>query len=192
MAGTGAASVSISATLSDKLPVYSGMMVGIIRLTRLIVPENDSTGRSPDVSMPRMNSTELPARVTSARPSINSPSLRGVEKLAGKRHGDAGSLQDGGRGREQAVVRERHEAAAMDVVAAVEMLLRDPERAVDAAVVLHAVPEWSVIGLVGVAAPGAPARKFAFGADMQVGAVEECRFGEVVHVNRPSNSGLRR
>ena len=106
MAGTGAASVSISATLSDKLPVYSGMMVGIIRLTRLIVPENDSTGRSPDVSMPRMNITELPARVTSRAAFDQFAFARGVEKLAGERHGDAGPLQDGGRGREQAVVGE--------------------------------------------------------------------------------------
>jgi len=37
------------------------------------------------------------------------------------------------------------------------------------------------MGLEIVAAPGSPALKFAFGADVQIGAVEECGFGEVVH-----------
>src|SRR6202042_2507518 len=109
---------------------------------------------------------------------------RGVEKFAGKRHGDTRPVQDGGRGREQAIIRKRHETAAMHEAAAVEMLLRDPESTADAAVVLHAMPERPVIGLVGVAAPGRPAREFALGADVQVWPLEECRFGEVVHWKR--------
>jgi hypothetical protein len=74
----------------------------------------------------------------------------------------------------------------MDVFRAIEVLFLDPERAADAAIVLHPVPERPVIGLEGVAAPCAPAGKFTFGADVQVGAVEECRLGKLVHGKRPS------
>ena len=48
------------------------------------------------------------------------------------------------------------------------------------AVVLHPVPERPVMGLEIVAAPGPPAREFALGFDVQIGAVEECGFGQVV------------
>jgi hypothetical protein len=37
------------------------------------------------------------------------------------------------------------------------------------------------MGLEIVAAPGSPAGELALGFDVQVGAVEECRFGQVVH-----------
>jgi hypothetical protein len=49
----------------------------------------------------------------------------------------------------------------MDVAHAVEMLFLDPERAMDAAVILHPVVERPVMGLKIVAAPGPPAREFA-------------------------------
>ena len=51
----------------------------------------------------------------------------------------------------------------------------------DEAVVVHAVVERPVMGLEIVAAPGPPALKFPLGADMQIGAVEECRSSKVVH-----------
>ena len=73
----------------------------------------------------------------------------------------------------------------MDVAGAVEMLLFDPEGAADLAVVLHAVVERPVMGLEIVAAPGAPAREFALGFDMQVGAAMECGFGQVVQAIWP-------
>src|SRR5581483_8620546 len=61
-------------------------------------------------------------------PSLDQFALaHGGEKLAGKGQRDARALQDRRGGRKQAVVRKRHEAAAMDVVAAIEMLLLDPE-----------------------------------------------------------------
>ena len=69
----------------------------------------------------------------------------------------------------------------MDVAHAVEVLFLDPERALDAAVFVHPVPERPVMGLKTVAGPGPPAREFALGFDMQVGAVVECIFGEFVH-----------
>src|ERR1700736_3473877 len=72
---------------------------------------------------------------------------RGIEELTGKRHRYARSLQHGGGGREQAIIRKRHEAAAVDVLHSVEMLALDPERAADTAVVLHAVVERPVMDL---------------------------------------------
>jgi hypothetical protein len=74
----------------------------------------------------------------------------------------------------------------MDVAHTVEMLFLDPERAMDAAVILHPVVERPVMGLKIVAAPGPPAREFAGGFDVQIGAVEECGFGQVVHAIWPS------
>src|SRR4030095_6442122 len=103
---------------------------------------------------------------------------RGVEKLAGKRYRDARRLQNGGGDRKQAVIGERHEAAAMDVALPVEVLLLDPERALHVAVFVHPGPEGAVMSLKIVAGPGPPARKFALGFDMQVGALVECIFGE--------------
>ena len=69
----------------------------------------------------------------------------------------------------------------MDVALAVEVFFLDPERALHAAVFIHSVPEWAVMSLKTVAGPGPPARKFALGFDMQVGALVECIFGEFVH-----------
>src|SRR4051812_33158131 len=77
----------------------------------------------------------------------------------------------------------------MHVPRAVEVLFLHPERADDAAVVLHPVPERPVVGLIGVAAPGAPSREFALGADVQVGAVQECGFGKLVHGQWLFNEG---
>ena len=79
----------------------------------------------------------------------------------------------------------------MDVAGAIEMLLFDPERAADAAVVLHPVVEWPGMGLEIVAAPGSPAGEFALGFDMQVGAVVECGFGEVVQAIWPFISAIQ-
>ena len=69
----------------------------------------------------------------------------------------------------------------MDVAHAVKVLLLDPERALHFAVLVHPVPERPVMGLKIVAGPGPPARKFALGFDVQIGAVVECVFGEFVH-----------
>ena len=69
----------------------------------------------------------------------------------------------------------------MDVALAVEVLLLDPERALHAAVFVQSVPERAVMGLKTVAGPGPPARKFALGFDVQVGALVKCVFGEFVH-----------
>src|SRR5690349_7638885 len=74
---------------------------------------------------------------------------------------------------------------------AVEMFLLDPERAEDAAILLHAMPERPIVGLEGVAAPGAPAFELPFGADVQVGTVAECGLGKLVHGNRPSGKKQR-
>src|SRR5450631_798350 len=95
-------------------------------------------------------------------------------------------MQDGASDCEQAIVGEVHEAAAMNVAGSIEVLLLDPERAANAAVVLHPVPERPDMGLETVAAPGPPARKFAVGTDMQVRAVQKCRFGQVIHAIWPS------
>ena len=78
----------------------------------------------------------------------------------------------------------------MDVAHAVEVLLLDPERAAHAAVVLHPVPERPVMGLEIVAAPGPPAGEFALGFDMEIGAVEEGGFGQVVQRKRPFICGI--
>ena len=69
----------------------------------------------------------------------------------------------------------------MDIALAVEMVLPDPERTTDAAVLIQPVPERPVMGLKTVAAPGSPAGEFALRFDMQVGAAEECRVGQIVH-----------
>ena len=112
--------------------------------------------------------------------------LRGVEEFAAERHRHRRPVQHGPGDGEQAVIRERHEGAAMDVaLAAVEMLLLDPEGAADLAVVLDPVPERAVMGLEIVPAPGSPAGEFALGLDMQVGALRKCGFGQVVHALRP-------
>ena len=73
----------------------------------------------------------------------------------------------------------------MDIAGAVEMFLLYPEGAANLAVVLHAVVEWPVIGLEIVPAPGTPAPKFALGFHMQIGAVQECGFGQLVHAIWP-------
>ena len=117
--------------------------------------------------------------------------LRGIEKFAGKCHRHCRPLQRRPGDCEQAVVGERHEAAAMNVACAVEVLLLHPERAAHAAVVLHPVPERPVVGLEIIPAPGSPARKFALRADVQIGAVEEGGFGQLVHAVRPLTCGIK-
>ena len=69
----------------------------------------------------------------------------------------------------------------MDVALPVKVFLLYPERALHAAVFVHPVPEWAVMSLKTVAGPGPPAREFALGFNMQVGALLECIFGEFVH-----------
>src|SRR5579871_1934316 len=69
----------------------------------------------------------------------------------------------------------------MDVLRTIEVFLLDPERATDAAVIRHPVPERPVVGLVRIADPGVPPGKFALSCDMQVRAVQEGSFGDVVH-----------
>ena len=113
-----------------------------------------------------------------------------IEKFAAERHRHPGPLQLRCRKGEQAIVRKGHEAAAMDVAHAVEVLPLDPERTTHAAVVLHPVPELPVMGFELVTAPGAPAGEFALGFDMEIGAVEECGFGQVVQRKRPFNCGI--
>jgi len=100
-------------------------------------------------------------------------------------------LQDGCGNGEQAVIGKRHEAAAMNVVGAIEMLLCHPERAADAAIVLHPVIERAVMRLEIVAAPGAPTPEFALGFDVQIGSVVECGFDQVVHAIGPSFEGFK-
>jgi hypothetical protein len=78
----------------------------------------------------------------------------------------------------------------MDVAHAVEVFLLDPEGAANLAIVLHPVPERPIMRFEIVAAPGSPALEFALSADMQVGAVEECRFGQVVHAIWPWFEGF--
>jgi hypothetical protein len=41
------------------------------------------------------------------------------------------------------------------------------------------------MGFVIVAAPGPPAGEFALGFDIEIGAVEECGFGQVVQRKKP-------
>jgi hypothetical protein len=74
----------------------------------------------------------------------------------------------------------------MDVAHAVEMLALDPECAVDAPLLVHPVIEWPVKRFEIVAAPGPPALEFTLCFDMQIRAVEECAFSQVVHAVRPS------
>ncbi len=71
----------------------------------------------------------------------------------------------------------------MDIAHTVEVFLLDPECATYLTVVVHPVPERPVMGFEAVAAPGSPAGEFAFSADVQIGAVEECGFGQ----GRPSD-----
>jgi len=113
-----------------------------------------------------------------------------VEEITGeiRRHGRAIQLMGGDR--EQAIVGEGHEAAAMDVSGAVEVLFLDPERRADAAVVLDLVPERADMALKTVANPGSPALELALGGDVQVGAAGRGRFGQFVQGNGPSITGL--
>jgi hypothetical protein len=60
----------------------------------------------------------------------------------------------------------------------------DPEGALHAAMVVDPVPERPVMRFEVVAGPGPPAGEFAFGTDMQIGAVEECSFDEVIQADR--------
>src|SRR6478609_1024602 len=111
------------------------------RFTRLIVPEKVNSGRPAEVSLPRRKISEPPARDTSPTHSTSSPSRAASRKS-------------------QAIVGEGHEAAAMDVPGAVEVLFLDPERRADAAVVLDFVPERADMALKTVANPGSPALEF--------------------------------
>ena len=72
----------------------------------------------------------------------------------------------------------------MDVAHAVFLL--DPEGAMDLAVIIHPVPERPVMGFEVVAAPASPTPEFVLGFDVQIGAVEECGFGQVVQAIWPS------
>jgi len=74
----------------------------------------------------------------------------------------------------------------MDIALTVEVLLLDAEDALHLSGLVHAVPERPVMGLEGVAGPGAPARKFALGFDMHIGAEVECVLGKLVHEKWPS------
>src|SRR5262249_33639949 len=105
-----------------------------------------------------------------------------------KTYGHARALHMRRRHREQAVIGKGHVAAAMDIALAVEVLFLDPEDALHLAVLVHAVPERPVMGLEGVAGPGAPALEFALGFDVHVGAELECVLGKLVHGKRPSNA----
>ena len=69
----------------------------------------------------------------------------------------------------------------MDIALAVEVLLLDPEDALHLSGLVHAVPERPVMGLEGVAGPGAPALEFALGFDMHIGAEVECVLRKLVH-----------
>ena len=93
-----------------------------------------------------------------------------------------------GRGhRKQAIIRECHEAAAMDIAHAVEMLFLDPEGALHAAMVVHPVPERPEMGLETVAADfQVAAGELTFGFNVQIGAVVERGLGKLVHENGPS------
>ena len=91
---------------------------------------------------------------------------RGVKEFATERHRHTRSLQHRRGEGEQAVIGERHEAAAVDVAQAVEMFLLDAERAAHPAVLAHLVPERTVVGFKAVAVPGPPAGEFTLGFDM--------------------------
>jgi hypothetical protein len=58
------------------------------------------------------------------------------------------SLQDRACDRKQAVVRERHETATVDIAGVVEMLLFHPERTADLPVRFGPVPERPGMGLM--------------------------------------------
>ena len=151
-----------------------------------MVPENVNNGRWTDFKSPRRKINEPPARMISPLPSTSSPSRAASRNSQANDTVTPGPLQNRRGHREQAIVRERHEATAMNVAHAVEMLVLDPECAVDAPLIVHPVVEWPVKRFKIVAAPGPPALEFALCFDMQIGAVEECAFGQVVHAIRPS------
>jgi hypothetical protein len=56
--------------------------------------------------------------------------------------------------------------------------------------IVHPVVERPVKRFKIVAAPGPPTLEFAICLDMQIGAVEECAFGQVVQAVRPSFEGF--
>ena len=64
----------LSRRASQARATVQPVAAGVRRLTRLIVPENVNSGRSPDFRMPRRKIIEPPARVTSPEPSTSSPS----------------------------------------------------------------------------------------------------------------------
>src|SRR5882757_7960249 len=68
----------------------------------------------------------------------------GIEELASERYRYAGTLEQRGGHREQAVIGKRHEGAAMDVAATIEVLLLDPEHALHLAVFVDPMPERPV------------------------------------------------
>ena len=106
-----------------------------------------NSGRSPDFNRPRRKIIEPPARVISPVAFDQLAFARGVEEFAGERHRHPRPVEHRSRHREQAIIRERHEGAAMDIARAVKMLLFDPEGAADLAIVVHPVPERPVMGL---------------------------------------------
>src|SRR4051794_41516436 len=77
----------------------------------------------------------------------------------------------------------------MDVPGAVEMLLLDPERRADAAVVLDLVPERADMALKTVTNPGSPALEFPIGGDVEVGAARRGRFRQFIQGKAASISG---
>ena len=145
-----------------------------------MVAEKVNSVRSSDFNWPRRKISEAPERVISPVPSTNSPSRAPSRNSQANDTVTAIPCSTGGCDRKEAIVGERHEAAAMDVVRAVEMLFLNAEGTADGAVLLHPVPERSIMGFEIVAAEGAPAGKFALGADTQIGAVQKSRFGQVV------------
>jgi hypothetical protein len=94
-----------------------------------MVPENVNSGRSADFKTPRKKIIEPPARMISPLPSTSSPSRAASRNSQANDTVTPGPLQHRGCHREQAIVRERHEGAAMDIAHAVEVFLLDPERA---------------------------------------------------------------
>ena len=70
------------------------------------------------------------------------------------------------------------------------MLLLYPERAADAAVILHPVPERAGMGFEAVAPPGQPAGEFAVGGDMDARAIVEGGLVQVMHAEYIANAIL--
>jgi hypothetical protein len=62
---------------------------------------------------------------------------------------------------------------------------------VDAPLLVHPVIERPDMRFKIVAAPGPPTPEFALRFDMQIGAVEECAFAQVIHAIRPSFAGFK-